>query len=162
MLGNGEAPVIVQPIENLFSSRHGTSNMHMDEPASGPVPTCRLCGSDRYVRRLWAWSSLTPETRRAIDDGRAILGLRLDPKYDRRGVLRQRGPLAKYRAPARVCLNCEPFWWDVHVSAIEVSELQAAKEEACAVEDFEAMAALLTRQDELEDRIFELIARLKD
>jgi hypothetical protein len=123
--------------------------------------TCPFCGSDHMARILWGWFRLKPEQMGEVEAGRVILGRRRrDTARARRGTAAD--PQHTLDAPQWTYLNCQPAWAEVHHMAMEEYELDLAKWKAVEAHDFEVAAAYLNQQDEIDDRITELVLRLKD
>jgi hypothetical protein len=112
---------------------------------------CPVCGSERVRRILWGWVSLTSDERNDVEAGRVILGGR------KRGMVKK--PDQSLDVPEWACIDCQPGWAEVHRMAVEADELEQAKERAIEAHDFELAARLLHRQDEIDDRISELVRR---
>jgi hypothetical protein len=125
-----------------------------------PTPsTCPICGKDQVRRILWGWVCLSTRARGDVEAGRAILGRRRrDASRGGRGA--DEDPDEPLDAPGWACLHCQPGWLNVHRMAVEVDELQLAKEKAIQAHEFEEAAAILNRQDGIDDRLTELARRL--
>ena len=94
-----------------------------------------------------------------IEAGRAILGRRRR-NTGRHGLCVYGDPHQGFDVPEEVCLRGELGWLEVHRMALEEDELQLAKEKAILYQNFEVAAALLHRQDKIDDRLTELVRRL--
>jgi hypothetical protein len=127
---------------------------------SDPTPsTCPVCGEERFRRHLWGGDSLSSRKREDIEAGRAVLGRRRRDK-GRHGPGVYGHPHQGFDVPEQVFLRCQPGWLEVHRMALEEDELQLAKEKAILAHNFEVAAALLHRQDKIDDRLTELVRRL--
>lgn len=127
-----------------------------------PTPsTCPVCGRDRVRVILWDWACLRPEQRSEFEAGRAILGPTSRPPTWP-GAIPSGFPHQPPEAPEWACLRCQPGWSEIHRTALDLDELQLAKENAVVASDFETAAVLLHRQDRIVEGLMKEVRRLMD
>lgn len=124
-----------------------------------PPDSCPTCGGRNVRPILWGWRFLDAESKAAADAGRVILGCRHES-----GVRGGRDIPANHPevlgVPDWACLDCEPGWAEVHRLALQDEDVWSAKEEAVHSQDFATAFDYLKQQDEITDRIVEVVHRL--
>jgi len=128
--------------EFLYSSRTHWIMEYTTYPDE-PPDACPKCRDPHTVRIIWHCVHLSEQDQKDIEAGTLILGSCSD-----------------MAGPPWVCLRCSPAWSDVHALAMQDYQLQLAKENAVALEDFETAIKHRDAQFDLKRQCSQIVEEL--